>query len=291
MNPLRRRQRRARPKRRPARGRWEAGWRPRGRRGRGRRERPSRGRRTCFPRRDRRRGSCPRSRCRRTSRDWRRCATSPDISPCCCSGKLDCTTLTEGVSITPRPRPIRSSPGAKATARDEAPTRASKSRDPGDGDHEARHDQGLLRAPLGEPLRGQRRDQDADRRRREDDARLDGVVAADGLEEDGDDERRPHQQQPLDVLSDKPEVRRAVLEQSRGQQRFLARSLASADVQEEPDEEGGAGRQQHRHQREVAVGLEDPEDHEEHADRRQDRSERVEGTRRVRRRSDPRSGG
>ena len=52
---------------------------------------------------------------------------SPDISPCSCSGKLDCTTLTEGVSITPRPRPISSSPGANATTRDEAPTRASKS--------------------------------------------------------------------------------------------------------------------------------------------------------------------
>ena len=52
---------------------------------------------------------------------------SPEISPCSCSGKLDCTTLTDGVSITPRPRPISSSPGANATARDDAPTRASSS--------------------------------------------------------------------------------------------------------------------------------------------------------------------
>jgi hypothetical protein len=41
---------------------------------------------------------------------------SPEISPCSLSGKLDCTTLTEGVSITPRPRPIRSSPGANDQA-------------------------------------------------------------------------------------------------------------------------------------------------------------------------------
>jgi hypothetical protein len=51
---------------------------------------------------------------------------SPEISPCRRSGKLDCTRLTEGVSITPKPSPISSSPGAKATARDEALTSASR---------------------------------------------------------------------------------------------------------------------------------------------------------------------
>jgi hypothetical protein len=50
----------------------------------------------------------------------------PEISPCCSSGKADCTMFTEGVSMTPSPRPIRSSPGAKAMTRDEAPTRASR---------------------------------------------------------------------------------------------------------------------------------------------------------------------
>ena len=69
-------------------------------------------------------------------------------------------------------------------------------------------DQGLLRVPLGESLGGERRDQDAERRRGEDDARLDRVVAANGLEEDRDDERRPHEQQPLDVLGDEAEVAR-----------------------------------------------------------------------------------
>jgi integrase len=47
----------------------------------------------------------------------------PEISPCRCSGKLDCTRLTEGVSMTPRPSPITSRPGANATTRDEAPLR------------------------------------------------------------------------------------------------------------------------------------------------------------------------
>ncbi|MGJ3560180.1 hypothetical protein ACR6C2_22925 [Streptomyces sp. INA 01156] len=30
---------------------------------------------------------------------------SPETSPCCSSGKLDCTTLTDGVSMTPGPGP------------------------------------------------------------------------------------------------------------------------------------------------------------------------------------------
>ena len=95
-----------------------------------------------------------------------------------------------------------------------------------------------------------------------------------------------HEQQPLDVLRDQPEVRGAVPEQAGGQQRLLARALASADVEEEPDQERGSGGQQHRHQHGVVVGLQDPEHHEEHADRRQDRAERVEGTRRVGRQRD-----
>src|SRR5689334_10470101 len=35
----------------------------------------------------------------------------PEISPWRFSGKADCTTLTEGVSMTPTPRPIRNTPG------------------------------------------------------------------------------------------------------------------------------------------------------------------------------------
>src|SRR5947209_14997671 len=41
---------------------------------------------------------------------------SPEISPCMPSLKLDCTRLTEGVSIAPRPKPVRKSPGARPQA-------------------------------------------------------------------------------------------------------------------------------------------------------------------------------
>src|SRR3954465_4481708 len=41
---------------------------------------------------------------------------SPEISPCISSPKLDCTRLTEGVSIAPRPNPVRKSPGARPQA-------------------------------------------------------------------------------------------------------------------------------------------------------------------------------
>jgi hypothetical protein len=50
---------------------------------------------------------------------------SPEVSPWSCSGKLDWTMFTDGVSIRPRPRPIRSSPGAKAQALGEPITIAS----------------------------------------------------------------------------------------------------------------------------------------------------------------------
>ena len=51
---------------------------------------------------------------------------SPEISPCCSSGKLDCTTLTDGVSISPSPRPISSSPGMNAQTLGEPITKASR---------------------------------------------------------------------------------------------------------------------------------------------------------------------
>src|SRR5215216_7540971 len=54
----------------------------------------------------------------------------PEISPCSSSGKLDCTTFTEGVSIAPTPRPISSSPGTKAQTLSEARTRPSRSTSP-----------------------------------------------------------------------------------------------------------------------------------------------------------------
>src|SRR3954452_2738814 len=50
----------------------------------------------------------------------------PEISPCSSSGKADCTTLTDGVSIAPTPRPISKSPGANAHGLGEPFTIASR---------------------------------------------------------------------------------------------------------------------------------------------------------------------
>ncbi|MBB5786713.1 hypothetical protein HD601_001288 [Jiangella mangrovi] len=52
---------------------------------------------------------------------------SPEISPCSSSPKLDCTTLTDGVSIRPSPRPISSRPGANAHTDGEPTTMSSSS--------------------------------------------------------------------------------------------------------------------------------------------------------------------
>ena len=53
-----------------------------------------------------------------------------DISPWSCSGKADCTTLTDGLSMTPRPTPMRNSPGAKYQAPGWPLTMATSSRIP-----------------------------------------------------------------------------------------------------------------------------------------------------------------
>jgi hypothetical protein len=54
----------------------------------------------------------------------------PEISPCCSSGNADCTTLTEGVSITPTPRPMSKSPGANAQGLGRLPASASRTTTP-----------------------------------------------------------------------------------------------------------------------------------------------------------------
>src|SRR4029453_11236945 len=160
---------------------------------------------------------------------------------------------------------------------------ADQQADADDGGDKTGQDQALLRASAGESLGPQGGDQDADRRRGEDDAGLDGVVAANGLEVDRDDERGPQQHQPLDVLGDKTEVGGAVAEQPGGQQRFFPGPLQGANPEEEPEQQGGSQGQEDRHQQAVAAGLEDPEDHEQHAEGRKDRPDGVEGAGRIRR--------
>ena len=162
-----------------------------------------------------------------------------------------------------------------------APDEREQEHDPGDGDDEACDDQRLLREPLGESLGGEGGGEDAERRCGEDDARLDRAVAANLLQVDGDDERRPQEHQPLDVLRDEREVARPVLEQPRGEQCLLSGPLAGADEEEERQHEGRSDHQEDRHQGVVGAGLKDPDDDAEHADRRQDRPDRVERTGRV----------
>jgi hypothetical protein len=61
--------------------------------------------------------------------------------------------------------------------------------DPRKGDNETGHDQRSLRELFGESRCSERRDQQPDGRGDEDDACPDGAVPANGLEEDGHDER------------------------------------------------------------------------------------------------------
>src|SRR3954447_6192128 len=49
---------------------------------------------------------------------------NPEISPCWSSPKLDCTTLTDGVSMPPSPNPTRSNPGTNAQMLSDAFTSA-----------------------------------------------------------------------------------------------------------------------------------------------------------------------
>ena len=119
------------------------------------------------------------------------------------SGKLDCTTLTEGVSIPPRPIPTSDQsrherPDAVGGA--PVPMRAG-ARSPG----------ALRRSlPRSESAAGIS-SRDARRRTRrpgsrsrggEDHAGLDRAVATNLLQDAGDHEGHSHQQQPLDVLGD-----------------------------------------------------------------------------------------
>ena len=140
---------------------------------------------------------------------------SPEISALQLLGEAGLHEVDRGGQHDPEAEADQQQAGREGDDARRGPDQGEQEPDPGHRDDEARDDQGLLRAALGESLRGERRDQDADRRRGEDDARLDRVVAADRLQEDGDGERDPHEQQPLDVLGDQPEVRCAVLEQAR----------------------------------------------------------------------------
>ena len=140
---------------------------------------------------------------------------SPEISPWRSSGKLDCTRLTDGVSIKPRPSPIKRSPGAKAHTLGEPLAKSKQHRDARDRGGKTNQYQRPLGVPPDETPRAQRGQEQPYGCRGEDDSSLDRVVATHHLQIRSDDEGRPHQQYPLQVLRDQPEVRRPVSEQFR----------------------------------------------------------------------------
>ena len=72
-------------------------------------------------------------------------------------GEADCTTFTDGVSITPTPRPMRRSPGANAQTLGEPFTRASRTTTPAIVVTKPADDQRPLRVPLGQSFGGERR--------------------------------------------------------------------------------------------------------------------------------------
>ena len=128
--------------------------------------------------------------------------------------------------------------------------------------------------PSDEP-RGQ---QDADRRRGEDHARLDRVVPANHLEIGRDDERGSDEDQPLDVLRKKAKVRYLVGEQDRRQQRLLVPALQGASMAEEPRHQQGTDDEDDHHHRDVVVRLKDAGDQTDKPGGREGRSRCVGGT-------------
>jgi hypothetical protein len=151
--------------------------------------------------------------------------------------------------------------------------------------------------PSRHPPGGRRSTQDAGRRGGQHQPGFDRVVAADLLQEDGDHEEGPLQDQPLHVLGRQSESGDAVAEEPGRHQRFPARPLPRADVPEEHGQEARAdpGEQphrrnspggQHHHPADGEVGpgdqpavgarLQDAEDHEEQARRGQCRADDVE---------------
>ena len=96
------------------------------------------------PGRDRRPGSCRRSRCRRRSQGWTRCVTGPRSRPAAPRGSWTARRSPTG-SASP-PGPSRSGAArARRRRRVSRPDQAEQEPDPGRGDDEARHDQRLLR--------------------------------------------------------------------------------------------------------------------------------------------------
>ena len=90
---------------------------------------------------------------------------SPEMSPWSASGKLDCTIVTDDVSITPTPRPMSSSAGDEGPDGRVGPHQGEQQAHADGGHEEARDDQPPLRTAAGQPLGAGGGGQDADRGR------------------------------------------------------------------------------------------------------------------------------
>ena len=130
----------------------------------------------------------------------------PEISPCISSGKLDWTTFTEGVSIAPTPSPNRNSPSRNATAR----CRGVHERDHEHQADDCRENPAAISVRWGYRAARLRAANEVIRMPAvadgEDQPGPDRAVSVHLLQVDGDDERRPHHDQPLQVLRDHREV-------------------------------------------------------------------------------------
>ena len=156
----------------------------------------------------------------------------PEISPCSSSGKLDCTTFTDGVSIAPTPSPNRNRPSRNATARSRCRRTGSIS---SRGRRASRGTRRRSASAAGTASRAARAANEEIRMPAVAAVKISpvliGAVAVHLLQVDGDDERGAHHDQPLEVLRHQREVADPVSEQAGGEQRFPARAFEPADVE------------------------------------------------------------
>ena len=207
-----------------------------------------------------------RSRCRADEPRLDTLRDRPEISPCSSSPKLDCTTLTDGVSITPEPQADQEQPGAKAQTLGEPLTMASRTPMPTI----------VTTKPAMIRVRWARRfasrsapsddSEQADRGRGEDHAGLDRVVAAHDLQVGRDDERHPMSSSHWVFWVTRPRFDVRLRNRPVGQQRLLAPALLGPHRQEEPRQDQRAGDDQAEHQPEVVVGRQDARDDQDEAD-------------------------
>src|SRR4029077_19913307 len=81
---------------------------------------------------------------------------TPDISPWRCSGKADCTTLTDGGEHDAQAQASKEQSWGEVPGARVALDHGHQQKDTGDGRHEAAHDVRSLLEPLGQAAGGER---------------------------------------------------------------------------------------------------------------------------------------